>query len=60
MGDGKVVCAWGALGRKMARPLEVLAMIRKAGFTPVALGFTGDGLPRHPLMLAYDTPLVHL
>ena len=58
MGDGKIVCAWGALGRGLSRPQEVLTMIRGAGFTPMALGFTADGLPRHPLMLAYDTPLV--
>ena len=60
MGDGKVVCAWGALGRKLYRPIEVLALIRHSGFTPMALGFTADGLPRHPLMLGYDTPLVPL
>lgn len=58
MGDGKVVCAWGAMGRGLSRPRDVLAMIRAAGFTPMALGFTSDGLPRHPLMLGYDTPLV--
>jgi hypothetical protein len=58
MGDGKVVCAWGALGRGLARPREVLAMIRREGFKTMALGFTADGLPRHPLMLSYDTPLV--
>jgi hypothetical protein len=60
MGDGKVVCAWGALGRKLSRHVEVMAMIRKAGYRPHALGFTADGLPRHPLMLAYDTPLVEI
>lgn len=58
MGDGKVVCAWGALGRKLARPLEVLRLIRGAGYKTMALGFTDDGLPRHPLMLSYSTPLV--
>lgn len=58
MGDGKVVCAWGAMGRGLSRPGEVLAMIRKAGYKPHALGFTDDGLPRHPLMLGYDTALV--
>lgn len=58
MGDGKVVCAWGALGRKLSRPRDVLALICKAGFTPMALGFTADGLPRHPLMLSYSTVLV--
>jgi len=58
MGDGRVVCGWGALGRGLSRPLETLALIRKAGFKPMALGFTSDGLPRHPLMLGYDTELV--
>lgn len=57
MGDGKVVVGWGGLGRGLARPAEVLALIRGAGYQPMALGFTEDGLPRHPLMLAYDTPL---
>jgi hypothetical protein len=57
MGDGKVVCAWGALGRGLSRPPEVLALIRAAGYQPMALGFTADGLPRHPLMLGYDTKL---
>jgi len=58
MGDGRVVCAWGALARGLARPREVLAMMRREGFRTMALGFTADGLPRHPLMLGYDTPLV--
>lgn len=58
MGDGSVICAWGALGRKLSRPSEVVNMIRKAGYRTMALGFTADGLPRHPLMLGYDTPLV--
>lgn len=57
MGDGSVICAWGALGRKLSRPVEVLAMIRAAGYRPMALGFTSDGLPRHPLMLGYSTVL---
>lgn len=58
MGDGKVVCAWGALGRGLSRPAEVLRMIRAAGYAPMALGFTADGLPRHPARLGYDTALV--
>ncbi|RZL05278.1 MAG: DUF1643 domain-containing protein [Rubrivivax sp.] len=57
MGDGRVICAWGALGRGLARPVEVLKLIRGAGYQSMALGFTADGLPRHPLMLGYDTPL---
>lgn len=64
MGDGRVICAWGALGRGLSRPQEVLRLIRSAGFRPMALGFTADGLPRHPLMLGYAcagslTEIVH-
>lgn len=57
MGDGRVICAWGALARGLERPQQVLEMIRRAGFAPMAFGFTGDGLPRHPLMLPYSTLL---
>jgi len=60
MGDGKVVCAWGALGRGLVRPAKVLALIRTAGYTPMSLGTTSDGLPRHPLMLNYATELAPL
>jgi hypothetical protein len=56
-GDGTVICGWGALGRGLSRPAEVLKMIRAAGYRTKALGFTADGLPRHPLMLAYKTKL---
>jgi hypothetical protein len=57
MGDGTVLCAWGSLGRKLSRPNHGLTMICAAGFRPMALGFTHDGLPRHPLMLGYATAL---
>lgn len=60
MGRGEVVFAHGALGRGLARPGEVLGMVRAAGYRPMALGFTADGLPRHPLMLGYSTPLVEI
>lgn len=56
-GKGGVICAWGANARGLARPHEVLRLIRAAGFETYALGFTEDGIPRHPLMLAYSTPL---
>lgn len=52
-----VICAWGALARGQKRAADVLAMLRGAGCRPMALGFTDDGLPRHPLMLGYDTQL---
>lgn len=61
MGDGKVVCAWGRHAKGLSRPLEVLSMIRKAGYQPMKLALTKDNLPGHPLMLPYTcelTPLV--
>lgn len=57
MGPGLVVIAYGALARKLARPPEALALIRRAGYKTMCLGRTDDGLPRHPLMLSYSTPL---
>lgn len=57
MGRGDVVFAHGALGRGLTRPTQVLQMVRDAGYRPMALGFTADGLPRHPLMLSYATEL---
>lgn len=57
MGDGKVVVAWGRNAKGLSRPVEVLAMIRKAGYQPMALAITKDGLPGHPLMLPYSCEL---
>lgn len=54
MGDGTVVCAWGALARGLDRPREVVSLLAAAGARPVCLGTTDDGLPRHPLMLPYS------
>lgn len=62
-----VVCAWGsaktvAIRRLLDRRLEQLwALLSGAGLATRAwscLGTSRDGSPRHPLMLAYDTPLV--
>ena len=51
-----VVCAWGRLPGRWAnsRATDVAQLI---GFPLYCLGTTADGNPRHPLMLAYDTPL---
>jgi len=57
MGDGKVVVAWGRNAKGLSRPGEVLALIRKAGYQPMALAVTKDGLPGHPLMLPYTCQL---
>ena len=57
-----VVAAWGPLS-KLPRHLrgrwrEVAAIADKAGKPLKCWGTAQDGQPRHPLMLAYDTPLV--
>lgn len=57
LGDGRVVCAWGALARGLSRPHDVVELVRGAGFRTHALGLTDDGLPRHPLMLSYKCAL---
>lgn len=56
-GDGSVICAWGAVLRGRPECLNVARMLDRAGFRLKALGFTDRGEPRHPLMLAYKTPL---
>lgn len=53
----KVVCAWGAHGSFMARDKVVLDIIHQSGHTPMALGVTQAGLPRHPLYLKNTAPL---
>jgi len=55
----EVVFAWGCaqhmktIGERIA---QVTAIVKAAGKVPVCLGYRGDGHPRHPLMLKYDTP----
>lgn len=54
-----IVCGWGAYGAHRGRAAEVTALLRGAGHTLYALGFTRDGQPRHPLYLrrqAVPTP----
>ena len=59
-----VVAAWGgsirapqARDRAPAQAELMLECITRAGHTPMCIGKTGVGDPRHPLMQAYDTPL---
>lgn len=56
-GAGDVVVAWGALATGLSRPIEVLDLIRGAGYRTMSLGRTVGGLPCHPLRLSYITPL---
>lgn len=56
------IVAWGPLS-KLPKPLRgrwrsVVDVLLKAGAKPMCWGTALDGHPRHPLMLAYATPLV--
>lgn len=56
------IVAWGPLS-KLPAPLrgrwrEVTDVLLSAGAKPMCWGTAMDGQPRHPLMLAYTTPLV--
>lgn len=54
----QVICAWGDLNKRAKpRAREVHALIVAAGKAPQCLGRTADGNPRHPVRLAYATPL---
>lgn len=62
MGDADlIVAAWGPLSklpiRLRKRWLAIKSTADLLGKTLHCLGTAGDGQPRHPLMLAYDTPL---
>ncbi|WP_245303088.1 DUF1643 domain-containing protein [Rhizobium esperanzae] len=56
------IVAWGPLS-KLPKPLRtrwrsVFGVLSDAGAKPMCWGTALDGHPRHPLMLAYATPLV--
>jgi hypothetical protein len=56
------IVAWGPL-TKLPKPLRgrlrsVVNVLEAAGAKPMCWGTALDGQPRHPLMLAYATPLV--
>ena len=53
-----VVCAWGKHAAHMGRGMQVAQRLRAMGVPLLALGFNRDGSPKHPLYIAYDTPLV--
>lgn len=56
------VVAWGPLSklpdRLRTRWRKVAAIAEKVGCKLHCFGAAQDGHPRHPLMLAYDTPLI--
>ena len=49
---GAVCVAWGDRARGLARPGDVLDMIRRASRSAGCLSVTKHGMPGHPLMLA--------
>lgn len=51
-GAAAVFCGWGAHGSRLGRGAEVAARLRAAGRTPLHLGLTKTGHPRHPLYVA--------
>jgi hypothetical protein len=58
----ELVCAWGCGGHMkgdlLKRPGAVLKLLEqeRCAMPITCLGYSADGSPRHPLMLAYDTP----
>jgi hypothetical protein len=58
--DGIVIAAWGAhpIAARDGRDWRVAELVRRAaGAEVMCLGTSKSSAPRHPLMLAYDTPL---
>jgi hypothetical protein len=57
---GKVVLAWGRHGERwQQRAWEAEGMAYRSGAPwPYALGWCGNGQPRHPCRLAANTPLL--
>jgi hypothetical protein len=57
-----VIVAWGPLAKLplslRGRWREIAAMADEIGCELMCLGTAQDGQPRHPLMLAYSTPLM--
>ena len=57
-----VIAAWGPLHKlpkSMRRRWRAVCEIAdQSGAKLMCLGVANDGQPRHPLMLAYDTPLI--
>lgn len=55
---GLVLCGWGKDGAHRQRDAQLLAMLRDRSIEPWALGFNGDGSPKHPLYVPYSAKLV--
>lgn len=54
----KVIAAWGCLNPRTAWAHKVMRKtLMNENVTTYCLGTNGDGSPKHPLYVAYDTPL---
>lgn len=51
----RIICAWGNHGLHLDRGATVEALLRQAGAPLFHLGLTGQGQPRHPLYVGYET-----
>lgn len=58
--SGRVICAWGTLGHHRLRGRYVLKMLGMMGVTPMCLGQTNGGHPKHPLYIRADTEPVEV
>jgi hypothetical protein len=55
---GPVVCAWGAHPGTTERARQVMELLRNRRISPLCLGTTKGGQPRHPLYVSGNTPVV--
>jgi hypothetical protein len=53
-----VICAWGVHGTFLGQDRAVLHWLNQQDVVPLALGFTRDGHPRHPLYVPYSAGLM--
>lgn len=49
-----ILCAWGVHGAHTGQGAKVCTLLRDCGASPMVLGLTRDGHPRHPLYLPYS------
>lgn len=49
-----ILCGWGTHGAFMDRGRWALDLFAAHGMKPMALGWTKDGHPQHPLYIGYD------
>ncbi|NJM82082.1 MAG: DUF1643 domain-containing protein [Tabrizicola sp.] len=51
----RTICAWGNHGCHLDRGATVEALLRATGKPLYHLGITGQGQPKHPLYIGYET-----